>query len=116
MADTQADTVEKRAEARSPALLTGKIVYGARDEFSVDCVVRSTSREGARLRASLPDLPERFKLLVYKTGEVHQAEIAWRSASEIGVRLHDAQSLEGPVDPQNGYVRRMWADAILQGI
>lgn len=116
MSALEAIAVDRRAEPRTPALLTAKIVYGAREEFSVDCVIRNTSAGGGRLRASLPNLPDQFKLLVYRSGEVHQAEIVWRGRGEIGVRLHDAEQLADAVGKQHQHVRRMWVDAVLQGV
>lgn len=110
-------TAERRTEPRSPALLTGKIIYGSREEFVVDCVVRSTSHSGGRVRASLPTLPDNFKLLLYKTGELFEAEVAWRGKDELGVRLLGRETLEaqGPA-PRNLNARRLWSDAVLQGV
>lgn len=110
-------TQDRRTEPRSPALLTGKIIYGSREEFVVDCVVRSTSDSGGRVRASLPTLPDSFKLLLYKTGELFEAQVAWRGKDELGVRLVGRESLEvdRPV-ARNLNARRLWSDAILQGV
>lgn len=111
------EVTERRAEPRTPALLTAKIIYGSREEFTVDCVMRNTSDHGGRVRSSLPMLPDAFKLLVYKTGELLDAEIAWRGRDEIGIRLTGRESLEDDrPSARNPNARRLWSDAILQGI
>jgi hypothetical protein len=111
------DTAERRAEPRNPALLSAKIIYGEREEFVVDCVMRSTSDNGGRLRSSLPTLPDRFKLLLYKTGELLDAEVAWRGTGELGVKLAGRETLDqGSSTPRNLNARRLWSDAVLQGI
>lgn len=110
-------TEDRRTEPRSPALLTGKIIYGSREEFVVDCVVRSTSDHGGRVRASLPTLPDSFKLLLYKTGELLDAEVAWRRNGELGVRLIGREVLdEQRPEARNLNARRLWSDAVLQGV
>ena len=108
---------DRRAEPRSPALLTAKIIYGENEEFVVDCAVRSTSEHGGRVRSTLPMLPERFKLLLYKTGELYEAEVAWRGKDELGVKLVGSESLEEQREaPRNLNARRLFSDAVLQGI
>jgi hypothetical protein len=110
-------TAERRAEPRSPALLTAKIIYGEHEEYVVDCAVRSTSEHGGRVRSTLPMLPDRFKLLLYKTGELYEAEIAWRGKDELGVKLIGCENLEQQRPTmRNLNAKRLLSDAVLQGI
>lgn len=56
----------------------------------VECLIVDVSATGARLQFSDGDshaLPDRFQLLIVKTGERRMVQVAWRTADEFGVRF-----------------------------
>jgi hypothetical protein len=82
----RAEADRRREGERSRVLFGGKIVYGAKEEFSFNCHIKNRSETGARL--TLPAggvVPDRFQLLDMRTGEVLDARVAWRRHPEVGV-------------------------------
>lgn len=66
-------------------LLGGKIVFNERSSV-MDCTVRSLSEDGAELR--LPNtlsVPRAFHLVVKPHNKTYACEVAWRTATDIGV-------------------------------
>jgi hypothetical protein len=55
----------------------------------VECLISDMSATGARLQPAdgtiINALPERFDLIILKTGTRHGARVAWRGENELGV-------------------------------
>ena len=111
MAEAASIVKERRAEPRARTLLSGKIVYGVREEFSLDCALRNLSPHGGGLRLSAQTLPDHFRLLVFKTGEVHDARVAWRSRDDVGVRIEATHDIANSADQRLAHLRYLWIDA-----
>jgi hypothetical protein len=79
---------EKRSLSRKPTFLKAQAISPG-DRTPVDCLVCDISDGGARLQPvdgmDVTTLPERFDLLLVKTGERRPVRVAWRGESEIGV-------------------------------
>ncbi|WP_181708434.1 PilZ domain-containing protein [Chthonobacter rhizosphaerae] len=81
---------ERRTNARKRTLRGGKIVYGDY-RFTLDCVVRDMSDEGARLKCEhLTEAPDSFFLFDPNEGILRRAEVRWRRSKEMGVAFEGA--------------------------
>jgi hypothetical protein len=86
--------VEKRSSARTPTLLKARAICRPNDA-AVECFIVDVSATGARLQfidGRISTLPDRFELLVVKTGERPIVRVAWRSVDEIGVKFETGGS------------------------
>jgi len=87
-----ASAMEKRSAPRTQTYLRARAVCRP-DDFPVECLVVDLSPTGARLQFSdggPNTLPDRFELLIVKTGERPIVQVAWRTAHEVGVRFETA--------------------------
>jgi hypothetical protein len=97
---------ERRSGDRNRVLLTGKIVYGSREEFSFPCAIKNRSETGARLTLPAGGVaPDEFQLLDMRTGEVHEAKVTWRRHPQIGVALTRAANV---ADADRNHLRALW--------
>jgi hypothetical protein len=65
-------------------LKSGRIVFND-GRSTIDCLVRSRSPEGARLKVtSILGIPDQFELVVMND-PTRICSVVWRSATEIGV-------------------------------
>jgi hypothetical protein len=104
-------TPNHRRELRARTLLSGKIVYGPRDEFTLDCVIRDLSDGGARLKLTGgAQVPDRFQLILISAGEARDATVAWRDHPQIGVAFGAKRDLKDAADPAASMLRRLWLD------
>ena len=82
-------------QRRAPRL---RSLLGARIEINdgrstVDCLIRDVSETGAKLIISAPvPLPDGFELIIPQRGITRRVRVAWRRATEIGVRFEDRGS------------------------
>jgi hypothetical protein len=82
-------TMEKRAAPRAKTFLKGRAVCQPNDS-PVECLIVDVSETGARLQfvdGGISSLPERFELLIVKTGKRPIVQVAWRSVDEMGVEF-----------------------------
>jgi len=76
---------EKRKASRQRTLKGAKIVFkdGA---FTYDCTVRNLSATGAQLQVAATDgIPNRFQLVFEDHSPTRICNVAWRSATRLGV-------------------------------
>jgi hypothetical protein len=81
--------MEKRAAPRTKAFLKARAICQPNDS-PVECLIVDVSETGARLQfvdGGMGSLPERFELLIVKTGEHRLVEMAWRTLDEMGVKF-----------------------------
>ena len=107
MADLKAQAVPKLADAeqrqapRLRALIGARIVFN-NGQATLDCLIRDVSETGAKLTVSaLIPLPDRFDLIIPQKGITRRVRVAWRRATEIGVRFEDEQTPEQASAPQS---------------
>ena len=65
------------------------------NDAPVECLIVDVSTTGARLQfvnGGISTLPDRFELLVVKTGERPLVHVAWRSVDEMGVKFETGGS------------------------
>ncbi len=73
-------------------LRTGKIIDAA-GRFLTECLIYDRSERGGRLRLPLAlGLPSTIQLYEDQSATLHQADIVWRKAREIGVRFRPAEA------------------------
>lgn len=78
---------ERRVEQRSRMLKGGTLSFN-RGYGALECVVRNLSAHGARLSfGDTSAVPPQFSLRVGPAGQWRQAEVRWRSMTEVGVAL-----------------------------
>lgn len=100
---------DKRQSARKKSILRGKIAYdnGAR---SFDCTIRDISDTGARIDLPLDHIvPKNFVLIDMRNGNAFEAEVKWRTRSQIGMTFARSFTLDGPLSPENRYLKHLWA-------
>jgi hypothetical protein len=108
---TAESTPNHRRELRARTLLSGKIVYGARGEFTQDCLIRDLSDGGARLKLSeAAQVPDRFQLILISAGEAREARVAWRDHPQVGVAFGTKRDLKDASDPSTSQLRRLWLE------
>ena len=77
--------IERRAHPRHKAFIKGRIYFNNRLS-SMDCIVRETSEQGARLEFSENvTLPDAFELYLPNKDQYFRAHIIWRKGYDIGV-------------------------------
>ena len=80
-------SMDKRAAPRTPAFLKARAICRP-DNAPVECLITDISATGARLQfadGGADTLPDRFELLMVKSGERPVVCVAWRSKHEMGV-------------------------------
>jgi hypothetical protein len=80
-------SMEKRAAPRITAFLKARAISRP-DNAAVECLITDVSATGARLQFSdgeADTLPDRFELLMVKSGERPVVRVSWRSKHEMGV-------------------------------
>lgn len=102
---------DQRRSPRLRALLGGKLAYGE-GFFTVDCLVRDLSREGARVK--LPPgqaVPARLYFLELRSGSAFEARVVWRRHPEIGLEFTGVCALEDDANPDLKVLKRLWAES-----
>ena len=78
---------EGRKSPRRRALKEGKVIFG-KGHSVVDVTIDNVSEGGAHIRMlSSHGLPQEFYLCEASRGIIHRAEVAWRTATGMGLRL-----------------------------
>src|SRR4051812_6768698 len=94
---------ERRAEARDPGLLWGKVIY---KDLAKDCVINDLSLSGARLRlTAFAALPDRFDLFIFEKRRTYKAAVQWRAGDQAGVVFEQASDVDDTL--VNALVDRM---------
>ncbi len=76
---------DRRRASRIRSYLGARITYD-RGQFSVDCLVRNQSPDGALVILSAAVmLPDAIDLFVLRTGTTRHARIVWRSGDRAGL-------------------------------
>lgn len=108
MLSGQQTTEEFRRQGRQRTLLSAKIILGDAT-ISHDCSVRNLSATGARVRlAAALELPRSLRLLLIRSAVVFDATIAWRFASEVGLKFTAEHDLRGEVGEDLRHARALW--------
>lgn len=84
--------MEKRSAPRTETFLKARAICQPNDS-PVECLIVDVSATGARLQFSdegIHTLPDRFELLIVKTGEQPIVQVAWRTADQFGVWFETA--------------------------
>lgn len=99
----------KRQSARKKSFLRGKIAYG-NGAHSFDCTIRDLSNTGARIDLPLEQIvPKHFVLIDMRNGNAYEAEVKWRTRSQIGMSFARSFTLDGPISSENRYLKHLWA-------
>jgi hypothetical protein len=78
---------EHRKSPRRRVLKEGKVIFG-KAQSVVDVTIDNMSEGGAHIRMlSSHGLPGEFYLAEASRGVIHRAEVAWRTATGMGLRL-----------------------------
>jgi hypothetical protein len=78
---------EHRKSPRRRVLKEGKVIFGKAQSI-VDVTIDNMSEGGAHIRMlSSHGLPGEFYLAEASRGIIHRAEVAWRTATGMGLRL-----------------------------
>jgi hypothetical protein len=78
---------EHRKSPRRRALKEGKVIFG-KSQSVIDVTIDNVSEGGAHIRMlSSHGLPGEFYLAEASRGVIHRAEVAWRTATGMGLRL-----------------------------
>jgi hypothetical protein len=89
---------EHRKSPRRRVLKEGKVIFG-KAQLVMDVTIDNMSEGGAHVRMlSSHGLPQDFYLCEASRGIIHRAEVAWRTATGMGLRLlgplEDAEARE----------------------
>src|SRR6185437_9325996 len=75
-----------------------------------DCTIRDLSDTGARIDLLESHiLPKYFVLIDLRNGNAYEAELKWRTRFQIGISFVRSFALDGPLSPENLYLKRLWA-------
>ena len=80
--------MEKRTPPRTKAFLKPRAICQPNDS-PVECLIVDVSKTGAKLQfvdGGVSDLPDRFELLIVKTGERPVVQVVWRAPHGRHVR------------------------------
>jgi hypothetical protein len=78
---------EHRKSPRRRVLKEGKVIFG-RSQSVMDVTIDNMSEGGAHIRMlSSHGVPQEFYLAEASRGIIHRAEVAWRTATGMGLRL-----------------------------
>ena len=99
---------ERRPSQRRRFLLGGIVTF-ADGAVSFDCIIRNQSEGGAKLSHDKDvQFPPRFYLINIRDRMVYEAELVWSKESESGINYKKRMSLSDIVDPELGYLARLW--------
>lgn len=105
---------EHRKTPRQRAYIGGKLVYG--DYFSLDCVVRDITTDGAKLQ--LPEgqaVPDKVYLVDLKTAIAYDAHVVWRRYPLIGLAFDHQHGLTEASTPHLRILKQLWMSARERG-
>ncbi len=78
---------ERRRSRRRRVLYKARLIF---NDTVLSCTVKDVSEFGCKLKFAVPPmLPEKFDLIMNKTGERHKCQLVWLSDREVGVRFAD---------------------------
>jgi hypothetical protein len=101
---------DRRAEARRPVALRGKLVVGP--AFVFDCVIRNLSDGGARIELALAvTAPNEVWLVDLSSAIAWRAAVIWRRPPETGLKFLERHDLKRPTAATPGHLRKLWLDA-----
>lgn len=90
--------------------MTGILIHGLAD-LTIDCTIRDLTDSGARVRLGAPDdLSQPLMLLVCRSGDAFEGEIACRRGDEIGLRFSRQCDLSAPLAGREKTARRLWIE------
>jgi hypothetical protein len=99
---------ERRAEARVPTVLPGKLV-SADGFLHPNCTVLDLSRTGARVYISAAvRLPPPLGLLLIGDGLLFDSAVAWRRGNETGLVFTGTNDLHEADPPERPGLRDLW--------
>jgi hypothetical protein len=99
---------ERRDSLRQKVLLKGKIAY-ADGAFSMDCIIRDLSRNGARIAlAKGQTIPTRTYLIDMRTGVAYECVVAWIRIPQFGLRFVSQHNLQYVTNPNLAFLKRLW--------
>lgn len=79
---------EKRSGQRTQTFLKAQAIR-PNGAPAIDCLVSDLSESGARIQpadgVAVSGFPDRFELLVPRSGMRRKARVAWRSSTELGL-------------------------------
>ena len=105
---------EHRKAPRQRAYIGGKLVYG--DYFSLDCVVRDITTDGARIQ--LPEgqaVPDTVYLVDLKTAIAYDAHVAWRRYPQVGLQFDHQHGLAEASTPHLRILKQLWMSSRERG-
>jgi hypothetical protein len=95
---------DRRAAARVPTALRGKLFPGA-----LDCTVSDFNKTGARLAfAGRPAIGDRVTVVIWSSGLAFEAAVRWRSGDEVGVQFLHSRDLRRPVPDHMAEIQSLW--------
>jgi hypothetical protein len=105
----------RRRKPRRRVLLAGKIVQA--NGLTPDCTIRNLTDTGAQVRFAAGQVaPDEFYLLEIRAGVAYRAHVAWRTATEAGVRFSERLDLNHPGDAVPRYLRTLWLGCASRGV
>ena len=107
---------ERRDSQRQRVLLKGKIAY-ADGAFSMDCVIRDLSRNGARIALSKgQNMPTRAYLIDVRAGIAYECVVAWIRVPQYGLRFVSQHNLQYVTNPSLSFLKRLWTGSSLVNV
>jgi hypothetical protein len=96
---------DRRATARIPTSLRGKVFPGA-----VDCLITDFTKFGARLSFKGVPAPDgdQVIMVVWSSGVAFEADVRWRGDDEIGVSFSSSRDLRRPAPPHLAEAQALW--------
>jgi hypothetical protein len=102
--------VERRELVRRRTLFSGRVCYGPHYAFSLDCGIRNLTKRGAMIRvAANQPLPSELALIHIGEGQAYLAQVRWRRADLVGLRLERCEDLRGAVSAELKPLHDIWA-------
>lgn len=114
MTEPAKSSAEHRRAQRQRTYLGGKLVYG--DYFSLDCVVRDITPDGARLQ--IPEgqaVPDKVFLVDLKTAIAYDAHVVWRRYPQVGLQFEHQHGLAEASTPHLRILKQLWMSARERG-
>jgi len=114
MSEPAPSKTDYRQTPRRRSYLGGKLVYG--DYFSLDCVVRDITAEGARVQ--LPDgqaVPDKVYLVDLKTAIAYDAHVVWRRYPLVGLAFDHHYGLTDAATPHLRILKQLWLSSRERG-